>query len=48
MAAFRLPPEYARITIGTEPDNERLVQALAAILGPAREAAPKAPSPIPA
>jgi histidinol-phosphate aminotransferase len=48
MESFRLAPEFARITIGTEPENERLVQALATILGPAREAAAQTSSPIPA
>jgi histidinol-phosphate aminotransferase len=48
MGTFRLPPEYARITVGTEPENERLVAALGAILGPTPEAAPPATSSIPA
>jgi histidinol-phosphate aminotransferase len=48
MEAFRLPPEYARITVGTEPENERLLAALGAILGAAPAAAARATSPIPA
>ncbi|HWN81353.1 MAG TPA: histidinol-phosphate transaminase [Candidatus Udaeobacter sp.] len=48
MEAFRLPAEYARITVGTEPENERLVAALSAILGPQPAPAPPASSPIPA
>ena len=48
MESFRLPPEYARITVGTEPENERLVTALGAILGATPAATPRPPSPIPA
>jgi histidinol-phosphate aminotransferase len=47
MGAFRLPPEYARITIGTEPENERLMAALGSILGTAA-VPPAASNPIPA
>jgi histidinol-phosphate aminotransferase len=32
MRVFRLPPEYARITIGIKSENERLLEALAAVL----------------
>lgn len=32
MRAFRLPPEYVRITIGLQSENERLVEALTEVL----------------